>query len=212
MGGHNIRGTSYYRCYNKTALESMHYPNNTGPDRCNCREVKAQDIEKLVWEEITRLINNPVTLIEALHNRNDDTSATREATERELQLCENRLKAIPIEQKRLVEGYRKGLYPDFMMREEMERTDKEQKNLESRKTELQKQLNQRVITANQEQAIKDFANRISAGLENVDFAGKQQIVRLLVEKISYGGNSIEIQTIINPDVQLHPVHFYELIG
>ncbi len=31
----------------------------------------------------------------------------------ELQLCQARLKAIPEEQRRLVEGYRKGLYADF---------------------------------------------------------------------------------------------------
>ncbi len=37
-----------------------------------------------------------------------------------------RLKAIPEEQRRLVEGYRKGLYADFMMREDMELIQREQ--------------------------------------------------------------------------------------
>ena len=65
--------------------------------------------------------------------------------ERELRLCIRRLKTIPEEQKRLVEGYRKGIYPDFMMREEMEVIGKDQSELEKRKAELEKQLGQRSL-------------------------------------------------------------------
>jgi hypothetical protein len=36
-----------------------------------------------------------------------------EILERELELCKTRRKAIPGEMKRLVEGYRKGMYADF---------------------------------------------------------------------------------------------------
>lgn len=144
-------------------------------------------------------------MIKALHNRNDDNSETKEANERELQLCETRLKAIPPEQKRLVEGYRKGLYPDFMTHEEMERISKEQKELEARKIDLEKQLIRGIITANQEEAIKSFVKRINDGLDAVNFIQKQTIVRELTEKLIYDGESIEIQTIINPDVQLHPL-------
>ncbi len=57
---------------------------------------------------------------------NDDNSQTKEGLEWELQLCEVRLKVIPGEQKRLVEGYREGLYADFMMREDMEQIQREQ--------------------------------------------------------------------------------------
>ena len=58
--------------------------------------------------------------------------------ERELELCQTRLRAIPAEQKRLVAGYRKGLYADFMMREDMELIQKEQGELEKRKAELER--------------------------------------------------------------------------
>ncbi|MFH1639248.1 MAG: hypothetical protein ABIB93_02910 [Chloroflexota bacterium] len=59
------------------------------------------------------------------------------------------------------------------------------------------------------------SDTINTGLDNIDFAGKQEIIRLLVEKvsyISYNGTSVEIQTIISPDVQLHPVHRRGLRG
>jgi len=44
------------------------------------------------------------------------------------------------------------------------------------------------------------------GLDNLDFAGKQELLRLLVEKVLYGGQGVEIQTIIPLGEQLHPIH------
>ena len=205
MGGHVMHGVRYYHCYHKYKSEKTHYTLDGKPILCRCPEIKADILESQVWDEICKLIRDPDTLLKALHNRNENNSETKEANERELQLCETRLKAIPPEQKRLVEGYRKGLYPDFMMHEEMERTGKEQRELEARKTELEKQLTRGIITANREEAIKNFVKRINDGLDNVNFIQKQTLVRDLTEKLIYDGESIEIQTIINPDVQLHPL-------
>jgi hypothetical protein len=160
----------------------------------------------VVWDTICQLIKDPDFLIQELHRRNADNSQTKEILERELQLCQARLKAIPEEQRRLVEGYRKGLYADFMMREDMELIQKEQGELEKRKVELERQLAQRFLTQNQEAHIKSLAERLSVGLNNLDFMGKQELLRLLVEKVFYDGQSIEILTIIPLSEQLHPIH------
>jgi hypothetical protein len=114
--------------------------------------------------------------------------------------------AIPEEQRRLVEGYRRGLYADFMMWEDMELIQKEQGELERRKAELERQFAQRFLTQNQEVHVRSLVEKISTGLNNLDFAGKQELLRLLVEKVLYNGQSIEIQTIIPLGEQLHPIH------
>ena len=105
-----------------------------------------------------------------------------------------------------MEGYRKGLYADFMMREDMELIQKEQGELEKRKAELEGQLAQRFLTQNQEAHIRSLTEKISIGLDNLDFTGKQELLRLLVEKVFYNGQSIEILTIIPLGEQLHPIH------
>ena len=117
---------------------------------CSCPHVRADAIEPVVWDTISELIKEPDVLIQELHHRNADKSQTKQILERELQLCQTRLKAIPEEQKRLVEGYRKALYSDFMMREDMEAIQKEQAELEKRKMELERQLTQRSLTEHQE--------------------------------------------------------------
>lgn len=105
-----------------------------------------------------------------------------------------------------MEGYRKGLYADFMMREDMELTQKEQGELEKRQAELERQLTQRQLTESQETRIRSFAKEISMGLDTLDFAGRQELVRLLVEKVLFDGQGVEIQTIIPLGEQLHPIH------
>jgi len=206
MGGHTTHAVPYYHCYRKGNPDRVPLGADGRPQPCSCPEIKTEVIELEVWKIICQLIENPDFLIQELHHRSADNSQTKEALERELQLCQARLKAIPEEQRRLVKGYRKGLYTDFMMREDMELIHKEQGELEKRKAELERQLAQRFLTQNQEANIKRLAEKISLGLNNLDFTGKQDLLRLLVEKVFYNGQNIEILTIIPLSEQLHPIY------
>jgi len=206
MGGHAIHDIPYYRCYRKDNPDRIPLDPDGEPRPCSCPEVKAEVVEPVVWDTICQLIKDPDFLIKELHRRNNDNSQTKEILERELQLCQTRLKVIPDEQRRLVEGYRKGLYADFMMREDMELIQKEQGELDKRKSELERQLAQRQLTESQEVRIRSFAEKIGTGLDTLDFTGRQELMRLLIEKVLFDGQVVEIQTIITPDEQLHPVH------
>jgi site-specific DNA recombinase len=205
MGGHTIHDVPYYRCYRKYNPDRVLLGPDGEPRPCSCPEVKAETVEPIVWDTICQLIRDPDFLIQELHKPNNDNSQTKEILERELQLCQARLKAIPDEQRRLVEGYRKGLYADFMMREDMELIQKEQGELEKRKSELERQLAQRQLTESQEAKIRSFAEKISTGLDTLDFTGRQELMRLIIEKVLFDGQVVEIQTIIAPNEQLHPV-------
>jgi site-specific DNA recombinase len=206
MGGHTMRDIAYYHCYRKSKPDNIPLKTDGKPQPCSCPEVRADAVEPVVWDTICQLIKDPSFLIEELRKRNADNSQTKEILERELLLCQTRLKAIPGEQRRLVEGYRKGLYADFMMREDMELIQKEQGELEKRKVELERQLAQRQLTESQEARIRSFAKKIGSGLGTLDFAGRQELMRLLVEKVIFDGQEVEIQTIITPNERLDPIH------
>lgn len=93
-----------------------------------------------------------------------------------------------------------------MMKEEMGRVEKEKTGLDVREAELRGQLERRIITDEQEDQIRNLVQRVSAGLEVLDFAGRQELLRLLVERVLYDGQKLEIQTIIPLNGQLHPLH------
>ena len=206
MGGHTIHGVPYYRCYRKGNPERIPIDVDGRLQPCSCPEVKTEAVEPVVWDTISQLIKEPDLLARELNNRIEDKSKTKQFLEKELQLCLARLKAIPEEQMRLVEGYRKGLYTDFVMREDMEAIQKEQTELEKRKDELERQLAQRNMTEHQEAQLKSFVSKIGAGLDHLDFKGKQELIRSLINKVLYNGQNIEIQTIIPPRGQLQPIH------
>jgi len=206
MGGHTVHGVPYYRCYRKGNPERMPIDANGKLRSCSCPEVKAEAIEPVVWDTISQLIKEPDLLARELNRRIEDKSQTKQYLEKELQLCLARLKAIPEEQARLVEGYRKGLFADFMMREDMETIQKDQSEVEKRKEQLERQLAQRSMTEHQEAQLKSFVSKIGTGLDKLDFKGKQELLRTLVEKALFNGQNIEIQTIIPQRGQLQPMH------
>ncbi len=206
MGGHTVRDIAYYHCYRKGNPGNIPLKTDGEPQPCSCPEVRADSVEPVVWDTLCSLIKDPDFLIQEIHRRTDNDSQTKEILERELQLCQARLKAIPDEQRRLVEGYRKGLYADFMMREDMEQIHKEQGELEKRRTELERQLAHRQLTQRQEDQIRSLTEKIGMGLDNPDFTAKQEVVRLLVEKVLFDGQGVEIQTIIPLGDKLHPLH------
>ncbi len=115
IGGHTIHAIPYYRCYRKGNPDRVPLDPEGRPQPCLCPEIKTEVIEPVVWDTIYQLVKNSDFLIQELRRRNDDNSQTKEIMERELQLCEARLKAIPEEPRRLVEGYRKATVRVYML-------------------------------------------------------------------------------------------------
>jgi len=202
MNGHAMHGVLYYRCYHKGDPDRFLKENDNVRRPCVCPEIKTELLEIKVWNTVCQLIKDPKLLIHKLHQSNNDSSAMKEILERELQICRKRLEAIPKERKRLIEGYRKGMYSDSLMREEMDVIDNEQSDLETRITDISKQLSRRKITKKQEADIRKMIKKINTGLNNLDFNGKQKLLRLLIEKINYDGGHLEIQTILHMDEEL----------
>ncbi|MBI2917811.1 MAG: hypothetical protein HYY01_07425 [Chloroflexi bacterium] len=101
----------------------------------------------------------------------------------ELARIRKRLEALPAEERRLVEGYRKGLYPDNMMQDEMDRVRQEQGALEARRRELQGQLGRPDRAQSYKAQVGELARRLSQGREHMGFPQRQELLRLLVEEI-----------------------------
>ena len=101
MGGHAAHGVPQYRCYHKSDSDKYLVGPDNKPCPCSSPEIKAELIEKEVWDTIRRLINDPDWLIRMLRQHNKGNSQTKEILEQELLICHNRLKSIPKERRRL---------------------------------------------------------------------------------------------------------------
>ncbi|MGA3094275.1 MAG: recombinase family protein [Dehalococcoidales bacterium] len=205
LGGHAVQGITYYRCYHARPEKPLRDSEGKAY-RCPLTEIRGEGVEHVVWQTMAGLLKKPDKLILELRKRQEPNSTTGEAVQKELKLISVRLKAIPEEQQRLVEGYSKGLYTDIMMHSQMDAISQEQHELVNRKEQLEKHLEVKALTENQEEQIRILSQKIKSGLGNLDFTGRQELLRLLIEKVSCDGQTVEIQTVLNLNNKLNPTH------
>ncbi len=103
-----------------------------------------------------------------------------------------------------MEGYRKGLYPDYMMREEMDRVSRERAAAEQSSRELETQLARLDKALSHKGRVQDLARRLTGGLERMDFDDRRELLRLLVDEVIYDAGLLTIKTVL-PLEQLQPV-------
>ena len=181
----------FYRCARSRELEHDIHGN-----ACTQKVMRADHLEDAVWQAIGGLLQDPETLRDELKRRRQEGSPTREVTEQELRVTRRRLEAIPREQDRLVEGYGKGLIPDDRMQARMEALKAEREELQRRAGDLDRQLIRLEMTQEQEAQALTFAYRVRDGLNHLDFAGRQQLLRLVLEDVAcYDGRAV-VHTII----------------
>ncbi|MBI4334808.1 MAG: recombinase family protein [Chloroflexi bacterium] len=204
MGGRTCHGWLYYRCLNSHAFRAP--INEKGePQPCSCKWVNGHNLEAAVWNTVTDLLKNPDLLTKELESLTQSGSATRETLEMELNQLHKRLEEFPNEERRLVEGYRKGFYADFMMREEVARIHKEKSAADQRFRELELQLKHLDKALSYKDQLEQLTARLSLGLENMSFSERQELLRMLVDGIVYDDGRLTIKTIIPLDKQqLHP--------
>ena len=142
MGGRTHKEIAYYRCY-KDRKSTAPIDERGEPKPCSCSWVNGRALEATIWDKVTGLVMQPELLVQELERLTQPTSTTREALEEEVACIRKRLDAVPQEEQRLVQGYRKGLYADFMMREEMDRLHRERDAAMESGKELELQPRQR---------------------------------------------------------------------
>ena len=200
--------TGYYRCNHAGAGRA-----DTLGRFCTARPLRQEPIEERVWQAISGLLQEPETLVAELKRRQEEDSPTREGLEYELKACRRRLLEIPAEQGRLVEGYGKGLVPEDLVRPRLEQLRAEASTMEAKADELTRRLRGLEMSGREEVAVRAFAVRMGQGLSALDFAGRQEVLRLLVEDVTIRDAEAVVRTIIpitpepTPDgaMQLCPV-------
>ncbi len=196
MRGRTGSGRKYYHC--KMTEASKAPINERGePQVCQSKWTRGTDIEEAAWQKISGLLLEPKLLVEEIEKLSEPESGTREVIYEELTHLKVRLENIPKEQKRLVEGYRKGYYLDFMMREETERVDKEKLDAERRLIELQRQLESLERASGYKGEVEALAKRLSQGLDVMSFEERRELMRLLIDEIVYDDEgTMTIRTIL----------------
>ncbi len=179
----------YYRCHRYDPIAAG------GRDRvCQERQPRADALDELVFEHVRETLLRPDVLLAGetvvtsrLPATDDDLLASQ------LAHMERKLQQAAQERRRLVDAYQAGLLELHELKRRVTEIEARQHRLT---VERESMLAQRAELAKENrlrQRLHDFAGRVRASLDRLDFSERQRLLRLVVESVRVAGERVEIQ-------------------
>jgi len=200
MRGRNGRFHRYYYCRNHDLLRAG------GPEqRCPERNIRADELDAFVFDQVRQALTDPAQLIAGEHAVIAGTPLSDdELISRQLDGLQRKLEQTERERGRLIDAYQAGLI-------DLEELNARAKTLTHRRAELateQTTLREHHAELSRQNRLRrglaGFATRVSTSLNALDFDERQQLLRILIEKVTVTGWRVEIHLKIplahdNPD-------------
>ena len=179
--------TRYYCCRNHDLLRAG------SEDRlCPERNIRANELDEYVFEQVRQASLAPDQLLAAERAVLTGAPDENELVAAQLKHLDTAIEAKERERARLLDAYQAGL---LGLEELTRRTGvlaarrtgltREKETLSQRSTELAAQNRMR-------HRLAGFSDRVVASLDNLDFAGRRRLVRLVVERVCVTGWRVEI--------------------
>lgn len=176
----------YYRCW---ATDNYRFPNGR---RCNNRPVRQDLLDKIVWAEVIKLLEDPELIRAEIERRIrgiQDSNPTRIRREALLKEMARTQKAI----EKLLDAYQENLI-------ELEELRKRMPELRKRQTAIRSELQAIDIAATDQQTflrlaenIETFLGRLRQRAETMDVVERQKILRLVVKEVQVDRDTIKIK-------------------
>lgn len=175
----------YYRC---TGADGYRFD---GKAICRNAPVRADQLEQVVWDRITSLLEEPDRMADE-YRRRIVQAANGAAAPEEIIRLDKQMTTLRRGIGRLIDGYAEGL---------IEKGEFEPRvaGLKQRLAQLQERHRAATMAAESERdlslvisRLEDFSVRVSDGLETLDRSGKREIVRALVRRVEIDASGIEI--------------------
>ena len=172
---------SYYRCIGQ---DGWRHP---GAKRCTSHPVGADEIDPLVWAEVTRLLEDP-SLVRAEIDRRLAAARTEHPAARRRETLQRDLTRASAAIERLIEAYQEQLISLEELRARMPALRKRQTTLQAQLDSLDAELHDAESYLQLADTLKGFLGRLADGLDQLDIARQQRILRLVVREVLIGGD------------------------
>ncbi|MHB1501925.1 MAG: recombinase family protein, partial [Candidatus Dormibacteria bacterium] len=188
---HTRNPSSYFRYYVCKRNKSL---DAGGPGRtCPHPTTRAPELEALVWERLCQALLQPQTLLQgeaacrARSNLPDD-----ELLAAQLERLDRRLQQAGSERRRVADLYQMQAIELSEFQARHQDIVGRQRQLEQQREALLSQRHELTVNNSMSRRVASFAGRIRQGIDAMDFAQRQQLVRLLVEQVKVTGPNVEI--------------------
>ncbi len=172
---------SYYRCIGQ---DGWRHPDGK---RCTSGSVRADELDPLVWAEVRRLLENP-ELVRAEIDRRLAAMRTQHPAARRREALERDLTRANSAIERLIEAYQEQLITLDELRARTPPLRKRQTTLQAQLDSLDAELHDAETYLKLADTLKGFLGRLADGLDQLDIAGQQRILRLVIREVLIGGD------------------------
>ncbi|GAC1629553.1 MAG: hypothetical protein NVS4B9_21440 [Ktedonobacteraceae bacterium] len=187
-GRTNDTRNAYYRC-----AGAMNLPRNGFERICWNKELRMDQADAVVWQEVCHLLEDPERLEQEYRRRLRPQEQSHEHEGSEMQMSKLR-RGIA----RLIDSYADGLIDkqEFeprvtRMRERMHHLEAQ---LQSLKEEAEVEEELRLILGQ----LETFATRVKTGLQQADFSTRREIIRALVKRVEVDEQQIRVVFRVGP--------------
>ena len=191
-------GIRYYACRNRMGL--------AGDERsCRERNVRAEALDAFVFDQLRAALASPEILlageraIGARRPTPDD-----EILAAELDRLDRRIEATKAERRRVADLYQAGVLEPTELSQRAADIERRHHQLTDQRDGLVAQRHDLATDNRLRERVESFAARVIATLDQLDFAQRQRLVRLLVERVQVTGWQVEIHLRIPLDEPTPP--------
>ena len=182
----SARTIYYYRCLGSDGWRRL------GGPVCDCRPVRQDLLDEVVWKEIARLLEEPSLIQEELDRRleaarkADPTQRREEALRRDLARCRKSIE-------RLLTAYQESLLSLEELRNRMPDLRGREQACLAELQAIEDQSKEREICLRLAESVTDFLGRLRSSAQTLDVGERQRVLRLLVKEILVGDDKILIR-------------------
>jgi site-specific DNA recombinase len=174
----------YYRCTDRI---------KNGPIGriCQSKSIRADKLEKIVWNQVSNLIRNPELIKKHFELKLKEKNKIDKISKLNLVELQNNLERLSKEESRIISLYRQNIITIPQLKEQIESINISKNKVQQNILNITNQNNEGDVNINISSFIK-FTKLISKQLTILSFEEKQQLLKLLIDKIIVGKNRIKI--------------------
>jgi site-specific DNA recombinase len=184
-----------YSCANKSKM--------VAPVPCKNQSFRAEYLDRLVWEQVEKVLTQPEMVIAELQRRRqvaENTEGDRSLSEY-LKSLDKQIQSLQSRESRLVRLYTFGEFDEDTLRKEKQVIDAEHRRLEDEKLQLERRIEvQRQCTASIED-MERFCNMVRTNIKQFSFDEKRLALEALQIKIWIDGDKVTIEGAVPVDGQ-----------
>jgi site-specific DNA recombinase len=193
-------GYGLYRTSTRSTARTIHYYRCLGSDGwrrlggpvCDCRPVRQDLLDEVVWREIVRLLEDPGLIQEEL-DRRLEAARNADPTRRREEALRRDLARVRKSIERLLTAYQESLLSIEELRSRMPDLRGREQACLAELQAIEDQSKEREICLRLAESVTDFLARMRSSAQTLDIIERQRVLRLLVKEILVADDKIVIR-------------------